>query len=141
MLKRHEAAALIEAMLADRNGGAKSGGGQWHFGRQELRNLMDAIYGGPPRTDAEKIGWKYRNAVKVDENGDPDESAMLAVMVVELANRVGYAATTVKDGDAVVATILTNKGEPAYVRVERDCTDEEIMRRLRVARRAASPIA
>ncbi|MGB1214842.1 MAG: hypothetical protein ACPG4X_15860 [Pikeienuella sp.] len=30
--------------------------GAWHYGRIELRQLMDFIYGGPPVDDSEKVG-------------------------------------------------------------------------------------
>jgi len=30
-------------------------GSQWHYGKQELRELLDFIYGGPPQSDDERV--------------------------------------------------------------------------------------
>jgi len=51
-ITRAEAVALIERQLKD--GTTRPKGNQHHYGRQELRELLDAIYG-LPNCDAEKI--------------------------------------------------------------------------------------
>lgn len=35
--------------------GVRETGDTWHFGRQELRILLDYIYGGPPSNKGEEI--------------------------------------------------------------------------------------
>jgi hypothetical protein len=51
-ITRAEAVALIERQL--KAGTTRPKGVQHHYGRQELRELLDAIYG-LPGSDAEKI--------------------------------------------------------------------------------------
>lgn len=135
MLKRHEAAALVDNMLADTSGAAKADGDCWHFGKQELRTLMDAIYGGPPQADAEVIGWKYRGRVPLDENGDPDRVALLCVQVVEWAAELGFHATARPAGQAVVATIINDAGKTTDVLVEQSFSWKTVADMLKAARR------
>ncbi len=54
MKSREEAARFAERLfLQGTDNPDKSG---WrHFGKIELRELMDFIYGGPPKTEAEKV--------------------------------------------------------------------------------------
>lgn len=67
MKTRQEAAALVKRQLQtspDTTDGHESGktplggrpkGSQHHYGRQELRELLDFIYGGPPANDYELV--------------------------------------------------------------------------------------
>lgn len=53
-LTRAEAVRLIEYQLNDtKDSEAKPN--TYHYGRVELRALMDMIYGGPPQSEEEKI--------------------------------------------------------------------------------------
>lgn len=53
-MTRREATALIEKQLNNETPADKEKSG-WHYGKKELRELMDAIYGGVPACDEEKI--------------------------------------------------------------------------------------
>ena len=59
MKTREEAVKLIEDQIEDRK--CSRGKGAVHYGKQELRELMDFIYGGEPENDDQKIktetGW------------------------------------------------------------------------------------
>lgn len=56
---RAEAVKLILKQLHDGSGREKAH--QWHYGRQELRELMDFIYGQEPQSEAEMIpSWRSR---------------------------------------------------------------------------------
>ncbi len=67
MKTRAEAAALARRQLQDSpdtSGGYYKGktlidgrekGNQHHYGKQELRELLDFIYGGPPENDDERV--------------------------------------------------------------------------------------
>ena len=59
MLSREDAVNLIKRQLSIEGmhevQGNKTKPHFWHYGKVELRELMDAIYGGPPQSDSEKI--------------------------------------------------------------------------------------
>ena len=66
MKSRKEAADLVRKQLlgpntSDGHSKAKTPldgrmkAGQWHYGKQELRELLDFIYGGPPESDEERV--------------------------------------------------------------------------------------
>ncbi len=54
MRERKEAVALIQDQLAT-DGRRYKEKTYWHYGAMELRELMDFIYGGEPKTEEEKI--------------------------------------------------------------------------------------
>lgn len=53
IISRKEAAALVRRQLSVENDKCEDIGA-WHYGRIELRELLDAIYG-PPQNEDEKI--------------------------------------------------------------------------------------
>ena len=58
VLSRSEAVRLISQQLRSEGDNKEIIHGEkprWHYGKQELRALLDAIYGGPPTSDDEKI--------------------------------------------------------------------------------------
>ena len=60
MKSREEAARFVERQF-DGYGGYEcklNKGGCHHYGKQEVRELMDFIYGGEPENDSQKINGK-----------------------------------------------------------------------------------
>lgn len=63
MKTKTDAVALVHQQLSCPSGTDPGGtplvkrpkGRQWHYGKQELRELLDFIYGGPPQQDEETI--------------------------------------------------------------------------------------
>ena len=63
LMPRSVAVSLIHEQLSDPHSNRKqkepgedaSQTGVWFYGRVELRRLMDAIYGGPPTCEEEKV--------------------------------------------------------------------------------------
>jgi len=58
MLTREQAVAFITTQMADLDDMEKRAGlkfGAWHYGVQDLRQLLDAIYGGEPQTDQQRL--------------------------------------------------------------------------------------
>lgn len=53
---REEVVKFIERQLHYSYKCPREKGIQFHYGKQELRELLDFIYGGPPATDSEKLG-------------------------------------------------------------------------------------
>lgn len=62
MKAREEAARFVEVQFTFRGDGAtkREKGSQHHYGKQEIRDLLDFIYGGTPATKADElsaVGW------------------------------------------------------------------------------------
>lgn len=61
MKTRKEAVELIKKQFTEGRPedktffGKRPKGNQFHYGRQELRDLLDYIYGGPPSNESEEI--------------------------------------------------------------------------------------
>lgn len=55
MRTRAEAVALIREQLHEDYDPPITEKGCWHYGRYELRKLLDFIYDGEPKSDNEKI--------------------------------------------------------------------------------------
>ena len=55
MKERKDAVLLIQKQLNNETDAYKKKDTLWHYGRQELRELMDFIYGTEPLIDEEKI--------------------------------------------------------------------------------------
>ncbi len=58
MMTREQAVAFITTQMAhlddmEKRAGAKHGA--WHYGVQDLRQLLDAIYGGEPENDQQRL--------------------------------------------------------------------------------------
>lgn len=62
MARRSDVVNLIRLQL-DNKTKAREGkiGGQWHYGTQELRELLDFIYGEPPKDDTEILLGNTKN--------------------------------------------------------------------------------
>ena len=59
METREKAVRLIESQFIDQKVYREKGGG-WHYGLQELRELMDFIYNSEPLNDKEKLIIKIK---------------------------------------------------------------------------------
>lgn len=55
MKSRSEAVALIEKQLRATHEPTREKGRKYHYGRQELRELLDFIYDSKPRSEDEEI--------------------------------------------------------------------------------------
>jgi hypothetical protein len=64
---RSETAAFINAQLSSEYDGLR-----WHYGAQQLRQLMDFIYDGTPDTDSEHIASAMGKQVKVKNRSGAD---------------------------------------------------------------------
>jgi hypothetical protein len=58
---REEVARFIEEQMEGASEPSKPKGKRYHYGAQELRDLMDFVFGGEPLTDAERITLKHPN--------------------------------------------------------------------------------
>ena len=56
---RHEAARFAERMMECDYVSTREKGNKVHFGKQEVRELLDFIYGGPPRGRDEVFVREY----------------------------------------------------------------------------------
>lgn len=58
ILTREQAVEFITTQMAHLDLGVKRAlpkGGTWHYGVQDLRELLDAIYGGQPENDQQRL--------------------------------------------------------------------------------------
>lgn len=59
MMTREQAVAFITHQMVWLDDGPKPGRrekfGSWHYGVQDLRELLDAIYGGEPENDQQRL--------------------------------------------------------------------------------------
>lgn len=58
MMTREEAARFAERQFADAYDCPLEKGRQWHYGKQDVRALLDFIYGGPPENEAQQLKGK-----------------------------------------------------------------------------------
>lgn len=61
---RESAAILVERQLGYDPSVKIAHKVAWHYGKEDLKRLLDYIYGGPPRTEAECLEPEIRGFVK-----------------------------------------------------------------------------